>query len=125
LRNIPESDLLAKKKSEDPVREASWNLTIGRQDSSMTNTLLWNNSFRISIQVKLNWSKKPNLVWKAGSKLSEFERENGIESGTFYERYEKGELGDDLKYLRWAGEYETLKRLEKDYEDLQGIELCS
>lgn len=64
-------------------------------------------------------------IAKTKSKLSEFERENGMESSAFYERYEKGELGDDLKYLRWAGEYETLKRLEKDYEDLQGIELCS
>jgi len=64
-------------------------------------------------------------IAKTKNKLSKFEMENGMESSAFYERYEKGELSDDLKYLRWAGEYETLKRLEKDYEDLQGIELCS
>jgi hypothetical protein len=64
-------------------------------------------------------------IAKTKSKLSEFEKQNGMESSVFYERYEKGILGDDLKYIRWAGEYETLKKLEKDYHDLQGIELCS
>jgi hypothetical protein len=64
-------------------------------------------------------------IAKTKSKLSELEKENGMESSVFYQRYEKGELGDDVKYIRWAGEYETLKRLESDYEDLQGIELCS
>ena len=64
-------------------------------------------------------------IAKTKSKLRELEKENGMESRVFYERYEEGKLGDDLKYMRWAGEYETLKRLEKDYQDLQGIELCS
>jgi len=64
-------------------------------------------------------------IAKTRSKLSEFEKENGMESSVFHKRYEEGKLGDDLKYIRWAGEYETLKRLEKDHQDLQGIELCS
>jgi len=64
-------------------------------------------------------------IAKTKSKLNEFERETGMESSAFYERYGKGDLGDDFKYIRWAGEYETLKRLEKDSEDLQRIELCS
>jgi len=64
-------------------------------------------------------------IAKTKSKLSEFERVNGMESRAFYEKFGQGKLGDDFKYLRWAGEYETLKRLEKDYQDLQGIELCS
>ena len=64
-------------------------------------------------------------IAKTKIKLSEFEKENGMESSVFYKRYEEGKLGDDVKYIRWAGEYETLKRLEKDYQDLQGIELCS
>jgi hypothetical protein len=64
-------------------------------------------------------------IAKTKSKLSEFERENAMESSAFYEKYGQGKLGDDFEYVRWAGEYETLKRLEKDYQDLQGIELCS
>ena len=64
-------------------------------------------------------------ISKTKSKLADFETENGITSSVFYERYEEGKMGDDPKYIRWAGEYETLKKLEKDYHDLQGIELCS
>jgi len=64
-------------------------------------------------------------IAKTKSKLSQFERENEMESSAFYEKFGQGKLGDDFKYMRWAGEYETLKRLEKDYQDLQGIELCS
>jgi len=48
-----------------------------------------------------------------------------MQTNDFYEKYEKGEMGDDLKYVRWAGEYETLKKLEKDYQTMQEIELCS
>jgi hypothetical protein len=64
-------------------------------------------------------------IAKTKGKLSEFERVSGMESSAFYEKFGQGKLGDDFKYVRWAGEYETLKRLEKDYQDLQGIELCS
>ena len=64
-------------------------------------------------------------IARTKNKLSDLEKENGMESSVFYKKYEEGNLGDDLKYIRWAGKYQTLKRLEKDYEDLQGIELCS
>ncbi len=62
---------------------------------------------------------------KTRRKLQEMESENEMRSDKFYKKYEKGELGDDLKYIRWAGEYETLKKLEKDYKALQETELCS
>ena len=48
-----------------------------------------------------------------------------MNSKDFYEKFQKGKLGDDFKFIRWAGEYETLKRLQEDYTDLQGVELCS
>jgi len=48
-----------------------------------------------------------------------------ITSCYFYEEFQKGKLGDDLKFIRWAGEYETLERLQKDSNELQEVELCS
>jgi len=48
-----------------------------------------------------------------------------MDSKDFYEEFQKGKLGDDLQYIRWAGEYETLGLLQKDYNDLQDLELCS
>jgi hypothetical protein len=64
-------------------------------------------------------------IAKTKRKLEKLEREHGIGSKDFYEKFQKGELGDDMKYIRWAGEYETLERLQKDYADLQDLELCS
>ena len=64
-------------------------------------------------------------IAKTKRKLGELEKEIGMNSKDFYEEFQKGKLGDDLKFIRWAGEYETLERLQQDYSDLQGIELCS
>ncbi|EFK08078.1 conserved hypothetical protein [delta proteobacterium NaphS2] len=64
-------------------------------------------------------------IAKTRRKLLEMEQKIGMNSRDFYERFQKGELGDDLKFIRWAGECETLERLERDYAELQGMELCS
>jgi hypothetical protein len=64
-------------------------------------------------------------IAKTKRKLGELEKESGMNSRDFYEEFQKGKLGDDLKYIRWAGEYETLALLQKDYNDLQELELCS
>ena len=64
-------------------------------------------------------------IAKTKRKLGELEKENGMDSKSFYDEFQKGNLGDDMKYIRWAGEYETLAQLQKDYNELQGIELCS
>ncbi len=64
-------------------------------------------------------------IAKTKKKLAELEKENGMDSEIFYKEYQDGKLGDDLKYIRWAGEYETLWQLQKDYNELQGTELCS
>ncbi|MBM4331183.1 MAG: hypothetical protein FJ117_08165 [Deltaproteobacteria bacterium] len=64
-------------------------------------------------------------IAKTKRKLGELEKESRMDSKDFYEEFQKGKLGDDLKYIRWAGEYETLALLQKDYNDLQDLELCS
>ena len=64
-------------------------------------------------------------IAKTKRKLGELEKESGMDSKYFYGEFQKGKLGDDLKFIRWAGEYETLDRLQKDYNELQGVELCS
>jgi len=64
-------------------------------------------------------------IARTKKKLAELEKENGMGSKEFYAEFQKGKLGDDLKYIRWAGEYETLAQLQKDFNELQGIELCS
>jgi hypothetical protein len=58
-------------------------------------------------------------------KLEELEKIYGMSSKQFYNKFKKGEMGDDFEYIRWAGEYETLQQLEYDYSDLLGTEVCS
>ena len=64
-------------------------------------------------------------IAKTERKLKDLESEFGMSSRTFYEKFNQGKLGDDFEYLRWAGEYETLQRLKRDYDALRDIELCS
>ena len=58
-------------------------------------------------------------------KLEELEKTYGMSSKQFYDKFKRGEVGDDFEYIRWAGEYETLQQLELDYSDLSGTEVCS
>jgi len=64
-------------------------------------------------------------IAKTKRKLRELEKEFGRNSSSFYEKFNEGKLGDNFKYVRWAGEYETLEKLQEDYNDLKDLELCS
>lgn len=43
--------------------------------------------------------------------LREFERRYDMESKTFYQRFEAGELGDAMDFFEWAGLYELRQDL--------------
>ena len=62
---------------------------------------------------------------KTKKKLEELEKKFGMDSGNFYRKFNEGKMGDDLEYIRWAGEYETLQKLQRDHNDLRETELCS
>lgn len=64
-------------------------------------------------------------IAKTKKKLAELEMKHGMKSKDFYEEFQKGERGDEMQYIRWAGEYETLERLQRDQAELQDLELCS
>ena len=48
--------------------------------------------------------------------LSEYERQYGMTSFEFIERYQRGELGDDLDMIDWAGAYHLFQRLKRRVE---------
>ena len=56
--------------------------------------------------------------------LQQFEQRFGMESQKFYQEYQTGEMGDDMDYMKWAGEYETLLQLQEDYAEIQEIQVC-
>lgn len=64
-------------------------------------------------------------ISKTKKKLVELEKRSGMDSESFYKKFNEGKMGDDLQSIRWAGEYETLLQLQRDYNDLLETELCS
>lgn len=61
---------------------------------------------------------------KTLNQLKRFENKFGTESSAFYKKFNAGDMGDDFEYIRWAGEYETLHKLQQDYNDIASIRLC-
>ena len=64
-------------------------------------------------------------IARTSSKLRDLEKKYKMNSQEFYDKFNRGELGDNMEYVRWAGEYETLQQLERDYRDLVETEVCS
>jgi len=56
--------------------------------------------------------------------IRNYEDKFKMDSETFYKKYSSGEAGDDMEYIRWAGEIETLKKLERNLKDLSEAEVC-
>ena len=57
-------------------------------------------------------------ISRTEKELSRLEDVFGMETSRFYEEYRKGIAGDRPEHIRWAGEYETLKRLRRDRDEL-------
>lgn len=53
--------------------------------------------------------------------LNAFEKKYKMTSRTFYSKYTKGQLGDDLDFMEWAGEQEIIQRLKQEYKQIEGI----
>ena len=51
--------------------------------------------------------------------LREFEERYGMESATFYRRFEAGELGDAMDFFEWAGLYELYQDIQKKIRRLE------
>lgn len=62
-------------------------------------------------------------IRKTQDNLRELEDRYKIDSETFYRRYSAGEMGDRIEYIKWAGEVETLKRLQENLTELSEAEI--
>ena len=45
--------------------------------------------------------------------LFRFEQKHNISSSEFYQRFQSGEMGDAIDFIRWAGRYEMYLRLKE------------
>ncbi len=48
--------------------------------------------------------------------LTLLEQRYGLGSAEFYERYQKGEMGDDMEIMRWATKVEMYREMKKDLD---------
>lgn len=51
--------------------------------------------------------------------LSRFEARYKMSSADFYEKFERGELGDDMDFFEWAGLYELYQDLSEKVNRLK------
>ncbi len=47
-----------------------------------------------------------------------YEDKYGMPSDVFYARFMRGEMGDDLSYIMWAGQYESYLEARQEIEEL-------
>lgn len=52
--------------------------------------------------------------------LAEFELKYRLGSAEFYEKFERGEMGDTVDFVEWAATYEMVKELERQLSVLRG-----
>ena len=49
-------------------------------------------------------------------RLSLYESQQGMDSEDFFDRYNRGELGDDITFIEWANDYRHYLDIRKDLE---------
>lgn len=54
-------------------------------------------------------------------RLKEFEKNYGMSSTEFYQKFEKGELGDDPEWFDWLFEYKAYRHLKERLEVMESI----
>ena len=54
-------------------------------------------------------------------KVEKFEKDNGMDSKTFIKLFNKGELGDNKKWLKWDHIANAVSLLRKKLNDLENI----
>jgi len=61
---------------------------------------------------------------KTRESIKNYEGKFKMDSEAFYGKYSSGEVGDGIEYIKWAGEIETLRKLERNLKDLSEAEVC-
>lgn len=50
--------------------------------------------------------------------LTQYELHHGMDSDSFFARFEAGELGDEVELVRWANKYEIYQETKADLEQV-------
>ena len=49
--------------------------------------------------------------------LTLLEQKHGMSSAEFYERYQQGEMGDEMEFMRWATKFEIYEEMKEDLDN--------
>ena len=82
----------------DPVIETTINKLLGREYERM-----------VELKTRLT------------GELAQFEKRYDLQSDHFYQRYEAGELGDDVDFIEWAATVEMLMNVNRRLELLEAV----
>ena len=80
-----------------------------------------------------NWPKSATAfrralqeAWRGGAPIDDFvqlvrdltllEQKHGLSSPEFYERYQRGEMGDEIEFMRWASKFEIYEEMKEDLD---------
>ena len=70
-------------------------------------------------------------AWKKDTPIDDFvqlvrdltllERKYGLGSAEFYERYQQGEMGDDMEIMRWVSKFEIYQEMKGELDDVLSL----
>ena len=49
--------------------------------------------------------------------LTLLEQKHGLDSAEFYQRYQRGEMGDEMEIMRWASKFEIYVEVKEDMDN--------
>ncbi len=66
-------------------------------------------------------------AWQGSSPIDDFvqlvrdltllEQKHGLSSSDFYQRYQRGEMGDEIEIMRWASKVEIYEEMKQDLDN--------
>ena len=79
-------------------------------------TLLSITEFKALLEQTEMRSSTLDYVLRLQRELVAFEDEYSLASDVFYARFMRGEMGDDLPFIKWAGRYELYLEVKQEIE---------
>lgn len=79
-------------------------------------SLLSRDEFAALLEQMEERSSAINHILRLLRELVAFEEQYGLASDVFYARFMRGEMGDDLPLIKWAGRYELYLEAKQEIE---------
>ena len=78
--------------------------------------LLTSEEFKERLELQETRSSTMDFIYRLQRELISFEDKFKLPSDVFYARFMRGELGDDLAYIKWAGRYELYLEAKQEID---------